>query len=104
MSEFLAKIAIMHYRSERTDNYFDTSDSDIEYSDLIKIQATIMLMLDPKKDYAKDINNLMEECSNTVKAGSIQELNKKVNELTTKASEVLELAWNDIKTDLGVGL
>ena len=103
-SEFLAKIALMHYRSKRINNYFNTPDSDIEYSDLIKIQATIMLMLDSKKDYAKDINNLMEDCSATVKSGSAKELNKKVNELTTKANEILELAWNDIKNDLGVRL
>lgn len=104
MSDFVAKIAILHYKSKRTKYYFDTPDSDIEYSDLLKIQATIMLMLDPNKDYAKQINNLMDECNTLLKNSSIKELNTKINELTNKANEILELAWTDIKNDLGVGL
>lgn len=63
-----------------------------------------MPMLDPNKDYAKQINNLMDECNTLLKNSSIKELNTKINELTNKANEILELAWTDIKNDLGVGL
>lgn len=102
MSDFLAKIAFMHYKKERTPNYFNTTDSDAEYSDLIKIQASIMLMLDPQKDYSKETNDLMNECIKALKDGTIEKLNQKANELTVKANELLELAWTDIKNDLGV--
>lgn len=103
ISDFVAKIAILHYRKERDPHYFSTPDSDTEYSDLLKIKAAVSLMLDPKKDYAQELSSLMEQCNSLLKQGSIKDLNEKVNELGVKANEILELAWNDIKSDLGIG-
>lgn len=101
IAEFLSKVSLLHSKMHLDPNFLMKPDSDELYSEIILIQSTIELMLDREKQSSIELTRLMEETIETVRDNT-KSINQVVNNLSLKAQEVLELAWKDIKTDLGM--
>jgi hypothetical protein len=70
---------------------------------MLKAQATMVLMLDVKQPYAKEINNLMHDVTLNIEQGGTNLLTAAQNlrEFNNQTHLVLEKAWQDIRKDLG---
>lgn len=101
IARFIAITARIHYELQNNPDYLNSSESNREYSDLIENQISIKLMLDPVKDYSKEINITIEKIIKSLKSRDSIELNILVEKLTDTSSNLFEKAWQDIKNDLG---
>lgn len=101
IAEFSSKIVLIHFKLESDEDYLLKDISDEIFSELIYIQSVIELMLDSRKESSKQLTRTMEEIVQELKSGRT-ELGALINKLNSQASEVLELAWQDIRRDLGM--
>lgn len=101
LAQFMSKIFLIHANIRKDPDFFSKPESDKLYSEILLVQATVELMLDSTKNYTKELTRLMEETIQTAKK-TPDKLNYVVHELNKKANEVLELAWQDIRKDLGL--
>lgn len=101
IAEFLSKVSLLHSKMQLDPTFLQRADSDELYSEIILVQCTIELMLDRTKQSSIELTRLMEETIETVRDDR-KSINQVVNDLNSKAQEVLELAWKDIKADLGM--
>ncbi|WP_406834039.1 hypothetical protein [Pseudomonas asiatica] len=102
VAEYISKIAVIHYKVARDANYFDSVESDSEYGEVLRVQASISLMLNDKKQPERELVELMSACDEILKSGKMDELTSEVNKLGMKANEVLDKAWLKMKEDVGL--
>lgn len=102
VSDYISKIAMLHYKIERNKAYLNTPDSDAEYSEVLKVQAAIGLMLNERDEEDQKLSDLMGECDSILKYGSKKDLTAKLNEIADKANKVLDNAWQKMKQDIGL--
>lgn len=99
-SDFIALATRIHNELNDNPDYWETSQSTELFSQLVRLRAKIVLMLDAKKKYADELVELMNAAIEALRNHSEERINSSVNNLTEKAKEILELAWTDIKRDL----
>ena len=100
VAKFISIIARLHYELEANPDYLNSSESNAEYSQLIETHATIELMLDRSKPYAKQISKLTERLISAVKKQEIDQLGQLSSDLLEVVNGVLEQTWQDIRNDL----
>lgn len=100
VAKFISVVARLHYELEANPNYLNSSESNAEYSQLIETHATIELMLDRSKPYAKQISKLTDRLIAAVKKQEIDQLAQLSEDLLEVVNGVLEQAWQDIRNDL----
>jgi hypothetical protein len=100
IAKFIAVIARIHYELSANPDYLNSSESNPEYSQLIETHATIELMLDRSKPYAKEISKLTERLIDSVKTRKIDQLDPLSEDLLGVVNGVLEQTWKDIRNDL----
>lgn len=101
ISEFISKVALIHFRLNSDPQFLNKPDSDNIFSELIFIQSNIELLLDSKKKSSLELTRTMEEIVQKLKHGE-DSLEALLNSLNRQANEVLEKAWQTIRKDLGV--
>ncbi|MEG9622081.1 hypothetical protein [Pseudomonas guariconensis] len=101
ISEFISKVALIHFRLNSDPQFLNKPDSDHIFSELIFIQSNIELLLDSKKNSSLELTRTMEEIVQKLKDGE-DSLEALLNSLNRQANEVLEKAWQTIRKDLGV--
>ncbi|UPK86851.1 hypothetical protein [Pseudomonas sp. A2] len=102
VSEYISKIAIIHYKVDRDSGYLNSAESDSVYGEVIRVQASISLMLNHKKKLERELVELMVACDTILKSGKMAGLTSEVNKLNEKANEVLDTAWLKMKEDVGL--
>ncbi|TKJ80074.1 hypothetical protein PkoCFBP13504_19805 [Pseudomonas koreensis] len=102
ISEFIAKLTLLHAKLSTDPEFLKSPASDELYSEIILLQCSIEMMLDRKKTLSNELTRLMEETIREIKKRDRSRMNELANDLSIKASEVLEQAWQDIRKDLGL--
>ena len=100
VSRFIALGAKIHYEQQINPNFLVSEKLNDIFSELMQTQAYILLMLDRKKAYTDELSNFMDEVVNGLRKNSEEDFLKNSESFANKASDVLELGWQDIKRDL----
>lgn len=99
-SRFISIAAKIKYQIQHDAKYLESERSNQIFSDLMETNAHIILMLDPKKDFAAELSNMMSDIINGLREADHGKIDQRVHDFALKSNEVLELGWQDIKRDL----
>lgn len=104
--EFVSAAFEFHMRNVTTEDFVDkhTDEARVLVTRMLKAQATIVLMLDAKQPYTKEIDELMDTVVAHINSGAPDAENiasEALQGFIEKTHQVLEKAWQDIRKDLG---
>lgn len=105
LSDFIGVSSKILYAIKDKGDFLSNPESNEIYSDFLKLQAKILIMLDVKKDYAQKISSLIDKITKEIKNNPIDDnkLNGHVNDLLLEGNILLEKTWQDMQDDLDQG-
>jgi len=99
-SRFISLSAKISYEITHDAKYLISEKSNQPFGDLMESQAHILLMLDQKKSYCGELNTIMNDMVDALRVYDQKKLSTRTQDLANRANEVLEIGWQDIKSDL----
>lgn len=93
LGEFISHIAIIKLSET-------SQDKTTSLHELVRLHATIVLMLDKAKPHTQDLIKALEKAVTHATKKDVEDLSEVLDELRTLGNDILEKAWQDIQNDI----
>lgn len=93
LGEFISHIAIIKFSET-------SQDKTPSLHELVRLHATIVLMLDKAKPHTQDLIKALEKAVTHATKKDVEDLSEVLDELRTLGNDILEKAWQDIQNDI----